>query len=49
VSGCYILRPNAYAIWEHIQVKEDHFFNKLILIFWLTFLNFCFWRFVEIL
>lgn len=20
ISGCYILRPNAYAIWEHIQV-----------------------------
>ncbi|MEK6900699.1 MAG: proline--tRNA ligase, partial [Nanoarchaeota archaeon] len=26
VSGCYILRPNAYHIWEKVQV----FFDKLI-------------------
>jgi len=26
VSGCYILRPNAYAIWEKVQA----FFDKLI-------------------
>ncbi|MBT4539571.1 proline--tRNA ligase [Candidatus Woesearchaeota archaeon] len=26
VSGCYILRPNAYHIWEKVQ----EFFNKLI-------------------
>ncbi len=26
VSGCYILRPNAYAIWEKVQ----QFFDKLI-------------------
>src|SRR3989338_3376429 len=26
VSGCYILRPNAYSIWEKVQ----HYFDALI-------------------
>ena len=25
ISGCYILRPHAYAIWEFIQVENDLF------------------------
>jgi bifunctional glutamyl/prolyl-tRNA synthetase len=28
VSGCYILRPWAYSIWERIQVHLDFFFRK---------------------
>lgn len=29
ISGCYILRPRAYAIWEHIQQFFDSAIKKL--------------------
>ena len=28
VSGCYVLRPNSYQIWEYIQQYLDHQFKK---------------------
>ena len=28
VSGCYILRPNAYAIWEKVQAFFDDLIKK---------------------
>jgi len=35
ISGCYILRPWAMAIWEIMQVSLNPFLNP-----WLLFLSF---------
>ncbi|XWV24814.1 prolyl-tRNA synthetase [Tupanvirus deep ocean] len=29
ISGCYVLRPNAYSLWEKIQEYVNHRINKM--------------------
>lgn len=29
VSGCYVLKPNSYFVWEKIQYYLDQEFKKL--------------------